>query len=815
MPTYSEPSDDERLPSPSERQPSVEQSSRRRSTRACDQCRRTKSKCERDKGAPARKPCHGCTALGLPCTYAGPSHKRGPPKGYILAIERRLHQVEALLGTIIGSEDPRAKGLIQDLSQDQLARQIIQRVDVGPFGRKGRVTHPFGSTKEDFLTSIMTGAGEEIQESSKDDGASPRFDNLALVSPSSTWQDSLQRLLPRASGTAFPQTAVDAGSAGSGSPDHRTRRASFPLMSNRVSSPWRIPPVSPMNSLSSLTSFPTVPPSERVLWDNIAGLEKFDTESVASDDSEVKVPVRVEDVYIDGNAQLRIANQVSGLQILSQCQKILTGREDKSLDCPWPSTDAERTAAQLPPSASMRRPPEQHQHDLVRAFFEHVYPAFPVINKAHFLRLYHQQLNTGVQESLHSSLEQTSFDVLLLSMFALSYRFINTFTEDPDYVTEAERVLFSMRGRAHPLLCQAWLLLAYRNVGIGCLEAAWMYTGIAIRMAQSLGLHRDTQGLFSSGIVSEEDWVARRHVWAGCIIVDRHLSVLLGRPPMIDATDCDVSPVAIIQGNALHLQTDLGLGSNGVADSTILMCFNASCALGIGFVGAVIDQLYAITRPADAVLELRAKRLEHQLSQWRNALPAQVQLHATSSVPPACALELHIRYWWTVILLYRSFVQGPLVKSLYASPDSVESKALVLCRDASTQLSSLVRMLCNQTPEPASPFLPGYVLSSGIVDLLNLSIAHDDHQANVRLRGSLSALQHIEKTWPAARSVHGLLDKAMSLPPSTPVIPPESPTTLRRKRSAQEVFSEDEHAEHGSRQMMEHPASSPSFSKDH
>jgi len=396
-------------------------------------------------------------------------------------------------------------------------------------------------------------------------------------------------------------------------------------------------------------------------------------------------------------------------------------------------------------------------------------------------------------------------------MFALSYRFINTLTEDPDYVTEAESVLFSVRGHAHPLLCQALLLLAHRNIGIGCLEAAWMYTGSAIRMAQSLGLHRDTQGLVSSGLISEEDWVTRQHIWAGCIIADRHLSVLLGRPPMIDATDCDVSPVSIVQGNALHLQTDLGLGSNGVADSTILTCFNASRALAV-IVGAVINQLYAITRPTDTDLELRAKRLEHQLSQWLHTLPAQVQLHATSSVPPACVLELHIRYWWAVILLYRSLLQGPLVKSLYAGPDGVESKALVLCRDASTQLSSLVRMLCNQTPDPASPFLPGYVLSSGIVDLLNLSIAQDDHQANVRLRGCLSALQHIEKTWPAARYVHGLLDKAMSLPASTPVIPPESPTTLRHKRSAQEVFSEDEH--HGSRKMMEHSASSPSYSKE-
>ena len=72
----------------------------------------------------------------------GPSHKRGPPKGYILALERRLHQVEALLGTIIGSDDPRARTLVDDLARDQLAAHIIRRVKTGPFGPRGRLTQP-------------------------------------------------------------------------------------------------------------------------------------------------------------------------------------------------------------------------------------------------------------------------------------------------------------------------------------------------------------------------------------------------------------------------------------------------------------------------------------------------------------------------------------------------------------------------------------------------------------------------------------------------------------------------------------------------
>ena len=63
----------------------------------------------------------------LECTFLGPSRKRGPPKGYIDAIEARLHQTEAVLGIILslagglegtrGDGDPGASSLVKDLCQ--------------------------------------------------------------------------------------------------------------------------------------------------------------------------------------------------------------------------------------------------------------------------------------------------------------------------------------------------------------------------------------------------------------------------------------------------------------------------------------------------------------------------------------------------------------------------------------------------------------------------------------------------------------------------------------------------------------------------
>lgn len=51
------------------------------------------------------------------CTFLGPSRKRGPPKGYIDAIEARLHQTEALVGIMLATKDPRARSLLDDIAK--------------------------------------------------------------------------------------------------------------------------------------------------------------------------------------------------------------------------------------------------------------------------------------------------------------------------------------------------------------------------------------------------------------------------------------------------------------------------------------------------------------------------------------------------------------------------------------------------------------------------------------------------------------------------------------------------------------------------
>ncbi|TPX71219.1 hypothetical protein SpCBS45565_g01252 [Spizellomyces sp. 'palustris'] len=73
---------------------------RTRSTRACDTCRRKRTKCS------GGQPCEGCIAFGLVCAYTAPQKKRGPPKRAEAqktqtTLGERLKTVESLLSGLI------------------------------------------------------------------------------------------------------------------------------------------------------------------------------------------------------------------------------------------------------------------------------------------------------------------------------------------------------------------------------------------------------------------------------------------------------------------------------------------------------------------------------------------------------------------------------------------------------------------------------------------------------------------------------------------------------------------------------------------
>lgn len=88
---------------------------RRRVTRACDECRRKKIKCD------GKQPCTHCSVYSYECTYDKPSNRRrNPAPQYIEALENRLQRAEALLRKFMPDVD------LADPSLDPTVQQEFQ-----------------------------------------------------------------------------------------------------------------------------------------------------------------------------------------------------------------------------------------------------------------------------------------------------------------------------------------------------------------------------------------------------------------------------------------------------------------------------------------------------------------------------------------------------------------------------------------------------------------------------------------------------------------------------------------------------------------
>ncbi|KAH8597523.1 hypothetical protein B0O99DRAFT_78067 [Bisporella sp. PMI_857] len=88
----------------------------------------------------------------------------------------------------------------------------------------------------------------------------------------------------------------------------------------------------------------------------------------------------------------------------------------------------------------------------------------------------------------------------------------------------------------HDLLRAAWL----KNRGRG--TDAWHALSTSVRKAQDLNLHRRGNAL--SDPSKEEFWYGewKKRIWITLYMWDSNMSILLGRPRLINAVDCDVEP---------------------------------------------------------------------------------------------------------------------------------------------------------------------------------------------------------------------------------------------------------------------------------
>ncbi|RMJ13281.1 hypothetical protein BHE90_006667 [Fusarium euwallaceae] len=187
-------------------------------------------------------------------------------------------------------------------------------------------------------------------------------------------------------------------------------------------------------------------------------------------------------------------------------------------------------------------PPRRTADDFVRCFWEFVHPVFPVLHKTSFMSRYNLLWSAEDNESSNdamSEMDEVIFSSTLNIVFAIGCRFsesvpaasraslAQTFYQRSRSIYRFE-ILDSMSLSAIQMLLLTGVYLQSTQQATRC----WNVVGLAIRAAQSLGLHVESPSQPRSQLSME----MRRRVWHTCLVLDKLLSMTFGRPAMISTS---------------------------------------------------------------------------------------------------------------------------------------------------------------------------------------------------------------------------------------------------------------------------------------
>jgi hypothetical protein len=238
----------------------------------------------------------------------------------------------------------------------------------------------------------------------------------------------------------------------------------------------------------------------------------------------------------------------------------------------WPPLPADaHTPTKSEDEWASRLPPLDIQEHLLEVYFTYVHAQLPIVHKKSFMEVFRTgcvfvtlhpvlcllPLITGFFSTLGTSADSPQAGstpssqggssrplripvLLLLAMFSIASRYSVVSAPPPEpgamwaagdnYMQDAKVILDGSYAQSRASTCQALLLLGYREIGIGAMAQAWLYIGMAVRMAQDLGLHKnaDQWNNVGTALFTHEELQERRRIWYGCVVMDKYVSSYIG-----------------------------------------------------------------------------------------------------------------------------------------------------------------------------------------------------------------------------------------------------------------------------------------------
>ncbi|KAL2414090.1 Cutinase transcription factor 1 beta [Exophiala dermatitidis] len=335
---------------------------------------------------------------------------------------------------------------------------------------------------------------------------------------------------------------------------------------------------------------------------------------------------------------------------------------------------------------------------------------------------------------------------------------------------EKAELLFDLRAEDDKtVLIQSALLISTPRGNVRDFKDSWYWNGVAITLAQSLGLHYDLPG--EQG--SSRELKLKRRLWWCCYMREHVVAMGLGKPcrisqpqvPMIGVADCDLplisssAPYAHLLPRDFHSSTKLMLLSTLLVEKARLcVCIHRIVSTVYGgssshssgeWIGAPDSQSPKSFRDTD--------QCTRDLDLWMSMLPHEVASKVLRSQDQDRSLviskvTLQTIYYTAIIAVHRPQAFGP-ENSGTVSRDHFLSRARSIVRWAAHEISRAFANIRDQG-------LLDYLDATAVANLIAAIVVHlqdcsvSDNRIRRRalhdLRHCIACLRHLQHTYASA-----------------------------------------------------------------
>lgn len=190
--------------------------------------------------------------------------------------------------------------------------------------------------------------------------------------------------------------------------------------------------------------------------------------------------------------------------------------------------------------------------------------------------------------------------------------------------------------------------VAYFLQALNRRDSAYIYIGLALRMAISLGLHQEVM----DQAISTEEREHRRRVWWSVYSMDRLLSLTLGRPFSIQDVD-------------INLALPGQVGDEDPRVSSILACYAQLSRIQ----GTIGEEIYRKKQTSSSSLFASAQRIMRSLSDWFGNLPEELRIN-TSSPPTGLSrgiISTQLHYYHCINMTVRPLLLYAVQRQMAAN----------------------------------------------------------------------------------------------------------------------------------------------------